>query len=145
MKSHVAHIDFNVIAEHIGFYKGMFGFLGWTLRFEADDIVSLGDTNGVTLCFLSDTLKDVRNDYDGPGMNHLAIGVPLLADVNAAAGYLREQGMVLLFDTPRHRPEFAEHNGHTYYQAMFAFPDGILFEIVYTGPKDVATMTEVIT
>ena len=50
--------------------------------------------------------------------------------------------MVLLFETPRHRPEFAESDGHTYYQVMFASPDGILFEIVYVGPKEVATMTD---
>jgi catechol 2,3-dioxygenase-like lactoylglutathione lyase family enzyme len=142
MKSQLAHIDFNVRPEHIAFYKDLFVFLGWTLRFAAEGIVSLADPTGIAFCFLSDTLKDTKNDYDGPGMNHLAIGVPVLADVDAVAGYLREQGIVLLFETPRHRPEFAEGADHTYYQAMFASPDGILFEIVYAGPTDAAPMTD---
>jgi len=65
------------------------------------------------------------NDYDGPGMNHLAIG----------ANYLTERRVALLFETPRHRPEFAEGEAQTYYQVMFASLDRIMLEVVYTGPK----------
>jgi hypothetical protein len=40
----------------------------------------------------------------------------------------------MLFDTPRHRPDFSQSPDHTYYQIMFESPDRILFEVVYTGP-----------
>ncbi len=48
--------------------------------------------------------------------------------------YLRERNIPPLFDTPRHRPEFAMNEEYTYYQVMFESPDRILFEIVYMGP-----------
>ena len=61
------------------------------------------------------------------------------SDVDAAVDYLRERGITPLFETPRHRPEIIEGtggpDGHTYYQVMFASPDNLLFEVVYTGPK----------
>jgi hypothetical protein len=78
----------------------------------------------------------VPNDYDGPGLNHFAIGTETQADEDTTANYLREQGVELRFETPRHRPEFASGEGNTYYQVMFASPDNLLFEVVYTGPKE---------
>jgi catechol 2,3-dioxygenase-like lactoylglutathione lyase family enzyme len=81
--------------------------------------------------------KAVSNDYDGPGLNHLAIGTATQADVDAMADYLRQQRVELLFETPRHRAEFTEGDDQTYYQVMFESPDRILFEVVYTGPKAV--------
>ncbi|HYF61612.1 MAG TPA: hypothetical protein VD886_02295 [Herpetosiphonaceae bacterium] len=138
MHSCLAHIDFNVRSAHVGFYKELFAFFGWRTLVDGDGIVSVGGSDGVTLCFLSDNLKDVSNDYDGPGMNHLAIGVGSPADVDQTAAYLRGRGIEPLFTTPRHRPEFAAGDGDTYYQVMFASPDNILFEVVYIGPKDAA-------
>ena len=83
--------------------------------------------------------NDAANDYDGPGTNHFAIGVNTQADVDAAADYLRERDIALLFETPRHRPEIIAGIGGsedaTYYQVMFESPDDLLFEVVYTGPK----------
>ena len=57
------------------------------------------------------------------------------ADVDATVGYLEKQGVAALFETPRHRPDFATSETDTYYQVMFESPDGVLFEVVYTGPK----------
>jgi hypothetical protein len=71
---------------------------------------------------------------DGRGVNHIAIGAGSIADVDAAAMWLRGRGVALLFDTPRHRPEFTYEPGRDYYQIMFESPDGILFEYVYQGP-----------
>jgi hypothetical protein len=79
--------------------------------------------------------KDVANDYDGPGVNHIAFGAERQEDVIAAATYLDERGIARLFETPRHRPEFAAGEGETYFQVMFESPDRLLFEVVYTGPK----------
>ena len=81
-----------------------------------------------------DGAKAVGNDYDGPGMNHVAIAAASQADVDATVGYLHDRGIEVLFDTPRHRPEFSGE-GTTYYQVMFESPDRVLFEVVYTGPK----------
>jgi hypothetical protein len=49
--------------------------------------------------------------------------------------YLKQHGIKALFETPRHRPEFSGSEAETYYQVMFESPDRILFEVVYTGPK----------
>ena len=49
--------------------------------------------------------------------------------------YLQGKGVATLHETPRHRPEFTGDPAQTYYQVMFVSPDGIQFEIVYTGPK----------
>ena len=68
-------------------------------------------------------------------LNHLGIRTATQADVDSAAAYLHEHGIALLFDTPRHRPEFAGSEEQTYYQIMFETPDRILIEIVYMGPK----------
>ena len=60
---------------------------------------------------------------------------PTQADVDATVGYLEKQGVAALFETPRHRPDFATSETDTYYQVMFESPDGVLSEVVYTGPK----------
>ena len=62
--------------------------------------------------------------------------MPAQADVDAAAAFLTARGVQHLFETPRHRPDFAHGEDTTYYQVMFESPDRILFEIVYTGPKE---------
>ena len=49
--------------------------------------------------------------------------------------FLKRKGVAALFGTPRHRPEFAEGPGETYYQVMFASPDNVLLEVVYIGTK----------
>lgn len=83
--------------------------------------------------------NDAAYDYDGRGTNHFAIGVNAQGDVDATVAYLRERGIAPLFETLRHRPEaiadIGGPEGDTYYQVMFASPDNILLEVVYTGPK----------
>jgi hypothetical protein len=68
-------------------------------------------------------------------MNHIGIGTSTQAEVDTAAEYLQGKGTPLLFETPRHRPEFSRGEDYTYYQIMFESPDRILFEIVYEGLK----------
>ena len=134
MQSGLSHMQFNVRAENLSFYKDLFGFLGWSTLHEGDDMVGLGGKNGESFWFAGQ-VKDVANDYDGPGVNHIAIGAESQADVDAAAAHLTAQGVALLFETPRHRPDFAWNETDTYYQIMFESPDRILWEFVYTGPK----------
>ena len=132
METHLGHVVFGVAAEHQSFYKELLEFLGWGLIYDSPDMCGLGDKIHTSMWFGRPPKSHV-NDYDGAGVNHVGIHTALLADVDAAAVYLRGRGVVMLFDTPRHRPEFAGA-GTTYYQIMFESPDRILFEIVYTGP-----------
>src|SRR5712692_9605680 len=134
MQSSLGHIQFNVRAASVPFYKDLMAFLGWQSIYEEEGMLGVGGSTGASLWFMSQT-KDVSNDYDGPGMNHLGIAAESQADVDAAASYLRERGVELLFGTPQHRPEFAQGEDQTYYQVMFASPDRVLLEVVYTGPK----------
>ena len=141
MRSNLSHIQFFVRPENMGFYRDLFGFLGWETI--VDDVCAglqmLGVSgsrgeSGESLWFIGQ-VKDAPNDYDGPGANHFAIGTETQADVDAVVNYLTERGVEMLFETPRHRPEFSAGAGDTYYQIMFASPDRILWEVVYTGPK----------
>ena len=133
MQSGLSHIQFNVQAENVPFYRDLFSFLGWSVVHEDSGFVGLSGKHGESVWFIGGA-KDVSNDYDGPGMNHLAIGAESQADVDAAATHLTGHGVEMLFETPRHRPDFSS-DGDTYYQIMFESPDRILFEFVYTGPK----------
>ncbi len=132
MQSRLGHIQFNVKQENLAFYKNLLSFLGWQTIFETDGMFGMYDSNKTSLWFVGN-VKDVQNDFDGPGMNHLAIHPQHQADVDATVAYLNELGVASLFETPRHRPEFSGE-GSTYYQVMFTTPDNILLEVVYTGP-----------
>jgi catechol 2,3-dioxygenase-like lactoylglutathione lyase family enzyme len=133
MQSGLSHIQFNVRPENVPFYGDLFSFLGWQKDYEAEGVVGLAGKNGESIWFTG-PVKDVSNDYDGPGMNHFAIAAESQADVDTAAAYLTGKGVEMLFETPRHRPEFSGEDT-TYYQIMFETPDRILLEFVYTGPK----------
>lgn len=134
MQSKLAHLQLNVQPDNITFYKDLFTCLGWTTITEAEGFLGMTDTNGTSLWFIGQ-VKGVEYDYDGPGVNHLGIGVSAQADVDTVVKYLTERGVARLFDTPRHRPDFAGDGDQTYYQVMFETPDRILLEVVYTGPK----------
>ncbi len=133
MQAPIGHIQFNVRAENLPFYRDLLVFLGWNLIGDWPAMVGVGHVDGQSLWF-SGEAKAVENDYDGPGMNHLAFAAASVADVDEAAAYLTARGVASLFGTPCHRPEFARDEQSTYYQVMFETPDRILIEIVYIGP-----------
>jgi catechol 2,3-dioxygenase-like lactoylglutathione lyase family enzyme len=133
MQAPLGHIQFNVRAENLPFYRDLLDFLGWNLIGDWPAMVGVGYVDGQSLWF-SGEAKAVENDYDGPGMNHLAFAAASVADVDEAVAYLTARGVAPLFNTPCHRPEFARDEQSTYYQVMFETPDRILIEIVYIGP-----------
>lgn len=134
MQTYIGHIQFNIQPTNAPFYKDLMSFLGWQILYDGPGMLGVADTRGSSLWFLGQ-VKPVGNDYDGPGMNHLGLSTASQADVDAVADFLKQRGVELLFDTPRHRPDFAESPEKTYYQVMFETPDRILLEVVYTGPK----------
>ncbi len=134
MQTHLAHIQFNVQPANMPFYRDLMASLGWQTIYDDPGMLGVAGKNGESFWFLGQ-VKDVGNDYDGPGMNHVGIGTVAQADVDVVAAYLTERGVELLFETPRHRPEFTGSADQTYYQVMFETPDRILVEVVYTGPK----------
>lgn len=136
MKTALSHLQVNVRKENLPYYADLFNFLGWnTLHQDEGVIHGVSGSNKASLWFYAAETRDVANDYDGPGTNHIAIGAEAQGDIDTAADYLRGKGVELLFATPRHRAEFSSGEGQTYYQVMFKSPDNVLFEIVYTGPK----------
>lgn len=134
MRTHIGHIQLNVQAANLAFYRDLTAFLGWQTLYDTEEFIGVADERGDSLWFIG-YVKPVQNDYDGPGTNHLAFRTETPADVDAAVDYLRGRGVELLFETPRHRPDFAQSETDTYYQVMFESPDRLLFEIVYIGPK----------
>ncbi len=136
MKSSLAHIQINIKAENKNFYKELFLFLGWSVLLEGEGSIGFSCEKGWegTHLWFSSELKNVTNDYDGSGMNHLAISVNSQKEVDLVTAFLSEHNIQPLFDTPRHRPEFSAPE-KTYYQVMFESADKILFEVVYIGTK----------
>ena len=134
MQSSLAHLQVNIRPENMPFYKDLFAFLGWNAIYEGEGMLGSGASNDASLWF-SAGANGAKNDYDGPGVNHIGIGATSIADVDALARYLQGKGVPALFETPRHRPDFSASESETYYQVMFESPDKVLFEFVYTGPK----------
>ena len=130
----IGHLQFNVQPENLAYYRDLLSFLGWQVLYDVEGMVGMGGPHESSLWFAGQC-KSVANDYDGPGLNHLALGVPAQTDVDDVVAYLQGKGVATLHETPRHRPEFTGDPAQTYYQVMFVSPDGIQFEIVYTGPK----------
>ena len=135
IQSSIGHLAYAIRSANAGFYKDLFTFLGWQVVYDDHGSVGLSGNHNVSLWFMAEA-KPIQNDYDGPGLNHLAISVSQAADVDVAMQHLAQQGISMLFDTPRHRPEFAPNPASDYYQIMFESPDRILFEIVYMGLKE---------
>ncbi|HEY9076093.1 MAG TPA: hypothetical protein VIO61_06085 [Anaerolineaceae bacterium] len=134
VKSRFGHLQINIHPENVGFYKDLFSFLGWDVIYDNPNMVGVGIASGESLWF-GKGIKDLANDYDGIGVNHIAINVETQGMVDETVAYLQAHGVPALFETPRHRPEFSMGEGMTYYQVMFESPDRILFEVVYIGAK----------
>lgn len=134
MKSGFSHIQFIVDPANIPFYRDMLTALGWTTLHDGDGVLGMLGEHDASLWFGGGERMDVPNDYDGIGVNHIALSAETIADVDTFAAWLGEQGVETLFETPRHRPDFGMGEGQTYYQVMWRSPDNILWEFVYTGP-----------
>lgn len=132
MKSNLNHILVLIELKHMRFYKDLLSFLGWKTIMEESSM--MGSSDGKTSMWFMERLKTGPGEHDTVGVNHIGIAVSSVKDVDAVANYLTEQHITLLFDTPRHRPEFSTP-GDTYYQVMFESPDHILFEVMYRGKK----------
>jgi catechol 2,3-dioxygenase-like lactoylglutathione lyase family enzyme len=133
-QSRVGHIVINIHPENMQFYKDLFGYLGWEVVRDQPDKFGTRDHQGSGVWFVCPA-KELSNDYDGPGMNHLAVITDAQQDVDNACEYLHRHNVQLLFNTPRHRPEFCHIPKQTYYQVMFESPDKVLLEIYYKGPS----------
>ena len=133
IQTKIGHILFNVHPQNLGFYKDLFTFAGWSTINDNPEMFAAGMDPLYSLWF-SGGANDAKNDYDGAGMNHLALQVQSQGEVDLMVEHLRERNIPPLFDTPRHRPDFSSDAEHTYYQVMFESPDRILFEVVYMGP-----------
>jgi catechol 2,3-dioxygenase-like lactoylglutathione lyase family enzyme len=135
MRSGIGHIQFVVKSDNLAFYKDLFSFLGWSeIWYGEGEGLGVSGSNGESFWFMAGG-NGAANDYDGPGVNHVAVAVEEQTDVDTAGAFLTKGGTAMLFETPRHRPDFAESELDTYYQIMFETPDRFLLEIVYTGPK----------
>lgn len=130
----LSHLQILVDQQNLPFYRDLFLFLGWDSLASSETIEAFNSAGNVSLWFGAGA-KDVCNDVDGPGVNHIALAADSQAAVDATVAYLAERGVECLFETPRHRPDFMEGTDLTYYQVMFSSPDGILLEHVYIGPK----------
>ncbi len=133
IESTIGHLVFNVYPQNLAFYKDLFAFAGWKTLYDDPGMLGILSSTGASL-WIGANANAAKNDYDGPGMNHLALAVNSQQAVDQMVAYMKEHGIQPLFGTPCHRPEFSASPDQTYYQVMFESPDRILFEVVYTGP-----------
>jgi hypothetical protein len=134
MKTYWNHVQINIDPVNRAFYKELFALFGWESWHEDEGMLGMGVEGKGSFWFASAPGKR-PTDYDQLGVNHLGIRAEAQADVDTVAVFLRRRNVSPLFGTPRHRPEFAEGAGQTYYQVIFASPDNVLLEVVYIGPK----------
>ena len=134
VKTHLGHLVFYGDPKHLGFYRELFEFLGWTTTYDEGGTFGTTDGGQCTLYFEGES-NGTQHDHDGTGLNHLAVLTATQDDVDAVATYLREKGVELLYGTPVNRPEHADSANHRYYSVMFESPDRILLEVVYSGLK----------
>ena len=134
MNSYWSHTQFNIEPANRDFYRELFSLLGWAVWHEDANMLGLGVEGKGSFWFASAPGKQ-KTDYDQLGVNHVGVRVDDQRDVDTVAGFLKRKNVAPLFGTPRHRPEFAEGEGQTYYQVMFRSPDNILLEVVYIGSK----------
>src|SRR5690349_14747010 len=114
MKASLGHIQVNINPKNLSFYKELMALLGCKSIMEADGMAGFEGENKASVWFLP-RQKEVDNDYDGVGMNHLGFNVDSMKEVDEVVLFLKDKGFSSLFDTPRHRPDFAGENG-VYYQ-----------------------------
>lgn len=133
-QSTIGHLVYFVDTANLVFYRDLLAFLGWSVMYEDATYLGMVGSRKDSLWFGA-APKDLTPDYDGRGLNHLALSVPAQSDVDATVDYLKAHGIAALFETPRHRPDFTQDPTQTYYQVMFVSPDNLQFEVVYIGPK----------
>lgn len=134
MNSHLYHLQLNIDFNNKSFYKDLFEFLGWSEIFETEDLMGYKSGTYGDIWFVN-AENQVVQDYDARGLNHLAIRTDKQEDIDALMQFLNVNNVKTLFDTPKHRSEFANSAAETYYQVMFKSADNILFEVVYIGSK----------
>lgn len=134
MIASLGHIQINVHPDNMAFYIELVEFLGWNKLYMDENVAGYIGDNNASLWFMATPGKDA-NDFDNVGVNHIGLNVTEQEDVDSVVSYLEAKGVESLFDTPRHRADFAESDTETYYQVMFRSPDNVLFEVVYTGEK----------
>lgn len=134
MNSYWNHLQINIDPANRTFYKDLMTLLGWEAWVDEKDMLGMGVEGKGSFWFASAPGKQ-KTDYDQHGVNHIGVRTEEQKDVDTAVEFLKAHNVPALFETPRHRPEFAEGEGQTYYQVMFTSPDNVLFEVVYIGPK----------
>ncbi len=127
----INHLQLNVSPANFDYYRRLLTQLGFQVP-ESDGYVS-GFGDGVSLWFIGSDVAE-QQDHDHRGVNHISINADAVADVDAAAALLADLETEALFGTPQRRDDFIGGGETDYYQVMFRSPDGILFEVVYTGP-----------
>lgn len=129
MKASVYHVQLNVSAASMTFYKALLRYLGYTLVREYPQM--FGATNGTTDLWIMQT--DPRYATRGfhrkaAGVNHIAFRVPSRADVDRfAQDFLAAHTVPALYGGPREYPEYRPG----YYAVFFESPDRLKLEIAY--------------
>lgn len=83
-------------------------FLGWSIIFEEKNVIGYKSDHSGDLWFVDSANKE-QSDYDCVGVNHISIRVGNQKDVDKSSLFLQKKNINMLFNTPRHRPEYVSH------------------------------------
>ncbi len=129
MKTHLYHLQLNVSARSLDFYKDLFTYLGYKIIDESDEYI--GVSNGTTDFWLMKTEeKYLVSGFHrkNTGINHLAFAVEGKEAVDQFSNdFLKTRRIPTLYNTPKLFPEY----GPNYYAVYFEDPDRLKLEVVF--------------
>ena len=114
MQSHIGHIQFNVEAANLPFYRDLTAFLGWQTLYDTAEFIGVRPERHEPLVHRLCQAGQQRLQRPRPEP-------PCLQRAGAGGCRCRGRphpGVAHLFETPRHRPDFAHGEDTTYYQVM---------------------------
>ena len=126
--SYMYHVTVAVsdIVRSKQFYDGMFGKLGWTVKFEDEEAMAYSDGT-FDYWIVPAEKKEANYRNDGVGYNHLAIMVEDRQKVNEFYQWLLSVNAKIDIE-PKIYPNYSEN----YYAVFFFDPDNTRLEVVYT-------------
>ena len=83
MKTELGHLELHIRPASLTFYRDLFAFLGWNTFVDNDEMLGVGGANGASLWFVAHVKEGVSNDYDGLGVNHVAVKAGSIGDVDS--------------------------------------------------------------
>ena len=122
------HLQLNVSADGLRFYRDFFSELGYRIWQESDEHLAASDGT-IDFWVIQTEPAHAHRPFHrkGTGLNHLAFRFDSRVEVDEfAARFLAPRGITPLYQSPKFYPEYAAN----YYAVYFEDPDRIKLEVM---------------